>query len=308
MRRFMLLADFFKNVYFPRRLRGKSINSVRLYELCLRQFQRTLCRPPTVEDLTEENIYAHLGRRSSVAPATRNKELSQLIAMWRLAAQRGILKTWPDIGYEREPERAPVAWMPEELAKLLSAAGRAPGVVGTVPAKLWWSALLMLMLDTGERISAIRHAKWDWIQGEWMLVPAESRKGKTRDRRYRLSPETQQALELLKSSVGDLPAVFPWPYFDSYFYNKYREIVKLAGLPTGRIYQTHCLRKTVGSAVHASGGSAQDALDHADRRTTQRYLDPRLARKEQPCDILAAYLRSPTKPPAAPGARAKRSG
>lgn len=287
----MLLKDFFGNVYFPRKLRGKSPNSVRLYQLCLMQFERTLCRPPNVADLTEENVYAHLARRSEVAPATRNKELSQLIAMWRLAAQRKLISTWPDISYEPEPERAPVAWMPDELSKLFASAMAAPGRIGTAPASLWWTALLRLMLDTGERISAVKSSQWNWIQGEWMLVPAEARKGKTRDRRYRLAAETVESLESLRAANGDLPDVFPWPYSHTYLWAKYRKIVDAAGLPTGRIYQTHCLRKTVASAVYASGGSAQDALDHADRRTTQRYLDARLSRASQPCDILAAYLR-----------------
>jgi len=83
-------------------------------------------------------------------------------------------------------------------------------------------------------------------------------------------------------------------------------VLKSAGLPCTRKHQLHCLRKTVGTAVYASGGSAQDALDHADRRTTQRYIDPRAVKKDAPCDILAAYLANPTKP--APESRAKRSG
>jgi enoyl-CoA hydratase/carnithine racemase len=45
---------------------------------------------------------------------------------------------------------------------------------------------------------------------------------------------------------------------------------------------------------------AQTALDHADRRTTQRYLDPRLSRETKPSDILAAYLANPRPAAASP--------
>jgi hypothetical protein len=77
----MLLTAFFEGVYEPRKLRGKSPDAVRLYRLTLNQFGLTLERPPKIEDLTEGNVLAPLARRSGVAAATRNKELSQLVSL-----------------------------------------------------------------------------------------------------------------------------------------------------------------------------------------------------------------------------------
>jgi integrase len=293
----MLLTDFFENVYSPVRLRGKSENSKRLYRLCLVQFGRTLGYPPNVEDLTEANVLRHLSRRSDVAPATRNKELAELTALWRLAAQRKLIDTWPDVDSEHEPERAPIAWLPDELAALLSGAAKMEGVIGQVPASTWWTALIRVTLDTGERISAVRYARWNWIQGNWLLVPAENRKGKTRDRRYRLGDVTMESLEELKKHGYDGKNVFPWPYVDNYLWLKYKAVLAAAGLPSTRKHQLHCLRKTVGSAVYAAGLDPQDALDHSDRRTTQRYLDPRFTRTQQACDVLADFLAKPTRKP-----------
>ena len=190
----MLLSEFFDSIYLPRKLRGKSERSVALYRLCISQLAKTLGKDPELADLTEDNVLSHLARRSQVAPATRNKELAEITAMWRLASQRGLLSTWPELKPEPEPERAPIAWMPEELQRLLDAAAKLGGKVGDVPAWIWWSALIRTTLDTGERISAVRFAQWSWLQGEWLLVPAEARKGKTRDRRYRISVETRQML------------------------------------------------------------------------------------------------------------------
>lgn len=292
----MLLLDFFRNVYFPRNLRGRSHNSVRLYELCIMQFTRSLARPPTVADLTESNVYAHLARRHAVAPATRNKELGQLLALWRFATRRKLLDNWPDIPEEPEPERTPIAWMPDELAKLMQAAKRAEGAVGDVPAKLWWPTMLHLMLDTGERIGAIRETRWNWVSGDALRVPAEARKGKTRDRIYRISPGTIASINSLRPYSGSSDYVLPWPYVPTYLHAKFRVIVESAGLPTGRKYQTHCLRKTVGSAAHAAGMNAQDVLDHSTRRDTMRYLDPRLMPHRQACDVLAEYLANPSRP------------
>jgi integrase len=296
----MLLADFFELTYIPRKLRGKSEGSIRLYRLCLMQFARSLGRLPAVTDLTEDNVLLHLSKRSDVAAPTRNKELSQLLALWRYACQRKLLNDWPDILPETEPERVPIAWMPDELARLISTAEAIGGRVGDVPANAWWSALIRISLDTGERIGAVRSIQWSWLQGEWLLVPAEVRKGKTRDRRYSLSPETLSAIFRLRSLVGSRKDMFPWPYGETYLWNRYGVILKTAGLPQTRKHQLHCLRKTFGSVVHAAGMDAQAALDHADRRTTQRYLDPRLSRETKPSEVLAAYLANPRPAPRTP--------
>lgn len=303
----MLLAEFFETVYLTRKLRGKSEGSVRLYRLCLMQFGRSLERLPKVADLTEDNVLLHLSRRHAVSAATRNKELSQLLALWRFACQRGILQAWPDIQPEKEPERVPIAWMPDELTKLLATAATIGGRIGDVPAAAWWTALIRISLDTGERIGAVRSIQWSWLQGEWLLVPAEARKGKTRDRRYPLSPETLSAISRLRLLVRSGKDMFPWPYGETYLWNRYHVILKAAGLPMTRKHQLHALRKTFGSVVNAAGMDTQAALDHADKRTTQRYLDPRLSRETKPCDALAAYLANP-RPAPAPAKTTKKTG
>lgn len=286
----MKLADFFARVYAPHRLRGRSKHSVRLYELCIRQFGRTLGHEPTIADLTEENVLAHLARRSTVAPATRNKELTQLSALWRFANRRGLLDTWPTIPQEQEPERTPVAWLPEEVRKLLHACHNQQGEIAGVPAYLWWDGLVRVILDTGERVSAAVQCQWSWLQTGWVNVPAEARKGKKRDRLYRLSESTIDVLEAIAKAKADQNRVFPWPYCTAYLWKRFGDILKEANLPADRARKFHCLRKTHGSVVYAAGLDPQDALDHTDRRTTQRYLDPRFSRERHASDVLAEYL------------------
>lgn len=290
----MLLSEFFEQIYRPKRLRGKSENSVRLYRLCVRQFSRTLVKPAELQDLNEANVLRHLSRRGTVAVATRNKELAELTAMWRLASQMGLLTTWPDIRPEDEPQREPIAWLADELQRLLRQLRSQTGDIGGVPAWLWWMGMVRVILDTGERVGAVRSAKWSWVQGEWLRVPAEARKGKTRDRQYRLSPQTISLLRQIRQfSATD--SVFPWPYNYTYLWAKWRRILEDADLPTGRKYGLHALRKTVGSVVYAAGMDPQDILDHSDRRTTQRYLDSRFTRDRQACDVLAEFLANPRK-------------
>lgn len=286
----MELKKFFDSVYAPYRLRGKSQETFRLYNLTITQFSRTLGRPACLDDLTDENTLLHLHRRREVAPATRNKERAQLFALWRFASQRGHHSGWPNIPEEDEPERTPLAWTQNDIHILLDGATNMTGNVGNTPRNVWWPAMIRLALDTGERIGALRESRWHWIDDGRIRFPAEYRKGKKRDKPYRLGPATVQALEKVKQySTSDL--VFEWPYTYTYLWTCWRSLLQKCDLPTGRDSGLHRIRKTVASAAWAAGLDAQDLLDHNDKRTTQRYLDPRYERKLQAADLMQEFLR-----------------
>ncbi|QDV24374.1 tyrosine-type recombinase/integrase [Aureliella helgolandensis] len=286
----MLLVEFFNDVYAPHRLRGKSPNSFRLYELTIRQFQRTLQRPPIVEDLTDINVLRHLQRRHEVAAATRNKELAQLSALWRFASQRGLLTTWPQVKDEPEPERIPIAWTRNDIAKLSTAIDEQTGYFAGVPRSVYWRCLVAICLDTGERISAIRAIQWSWIDGQWLIIPAEARKGKTRDRRYRLGVDSQGWVERMRKYSHE-EELFPWPYSPTYIWRAWKDVVRAAGIAPSSDRAFHAFRKTVASVLNQEGMDAQNALDHSDRRTTLRYLDPRFIETRQTSDAIRDWTR-----------------
>lgn len=295
----MKLSDFFEVHYKPKRLHGKSKNTVRLYEVCFRNLARTLGREPLLSDLTNESIAAHMQRMldDGRTKATANKERCQLVALWRYASRIRMLEGWPDVPKEQEPTRVPMAWTREDVDKLLQACAKLDGTIkgSDIPNWLWWTTLVRIMLDTGERVTAVTSAKWSWIETDSILIPAESRKGGKRDKWFALSPQTMLYVsQLRKSSSGD--GLFHWPYCSTYLWNRYQRILVSAGLPTGRKSSTHRLRKTHASVGFAAGLDPQELLDHTDRRTTQRYLDPRFARQTQPSKIIADWLRNPPKP------------
>lgn len=295
----MKLSEFFTVHYQPKRLHGKSKNTVRLYEVCFRNLAKTLGREPQLCDLTNEIVSAHMQRMldDGRTKATANKERCQLVALWRYAAKIKMLDGWPDVPKEKEPTRVPMAWTREDIEKLLKACTKLDGTIkdSQIPNWLWWSTLVRVMLDTGERVTAVTSAKWSWLENDSILIPAENRKGGKRDRWYTLSPETIVYIaQLRKLSVSN--SVFYWPYSSTYIWNRYQKILESAGLPTGRKSSTHRLRKTHASVGFAAGLDPQELLDHTDRRTTQRYLDPRFARQTKPSKIIADWLRNP--PPA----------
>lgn len=281
-------------LYVEEILLDGSPETIRLYRHTIRSLAKTLAREPLVEDLDDATIRRHM--REVVArgnsPASANKDRSQLIALWTFAANRGILDRRPTVPPLSEPERVPLGWLPEEVDRLFAAAKREEGSIGSVPGSVWWTAAISVLFDTGERIGPLRKLDRSAVQGAYLIVPAGSRKGQTRDRLYPLGDDTLERIERLLASHEDRK-LFPWPFSETYIYNRYNRILRRAKLPTDRASKFHRIRKTVASAVARAGGDATAALDHASPKTTKKYLDPRIVGGVEIAEILAAYLRDP---------------
>ncbi len=270
------LLDFYNDFYRPLKLRSRAVRTRELYEFTIRNFGRFLHREPTLADFTDDTVSRLLGwmMDRGLSPYSANKERSHLLAIWRFACRKGFLNHWPDVEPEIQPERVPRAWRRDELEKLFAACLGTAGRIGNVQARYWWYALHLVGWDTGERIAAIRSLRWQWVdlEGAEVRMPAEVRKGKRADRRYPLHAETVEMLRLIESPLRDL--VFPWPYSPTYIYKRYSEIQKRAGLPIGRQFRFHCLRRAVASHGKAAGLDPQELMGHMDGRTTKKYLDP----------------------------------
>ncbi len=290
----MLLQEFFETIYIPLKLRGRSKETVRLYRLSLRSFEKTLGRPATLDDLTDFQLARHLGRVGAAgrAAATINKDRAQILAIWRFACQRGMLTIWPNVPAEIEPKRTPQAWLPEELQALQEAIKQEKGYVGDAKAKDFFNALFLVILDTAERIGAVMQIDWCQIQRNWLTIPAEHRKGKRRDRQYMLSQETMTALSKLPRTQR---LVFHWPFNRLFLWGRWGYIIKRAGLSTDRKSKFHRLRRTVASACDARDIDAQQVLDHQNRRVTEMYLDPRVSKQVSAAGIAIAYMRQETE-------------
>lgn len=297
----MLLIEFFTEEYKPRRLLGKSGHSERLYRLSIAAFSKSLGRPAKLVDLTNKNLVMHMQNRldgkmfAGKSRGTANKDRCQILAIWRMAHRLGFVDVWPEVPELPEPERVPKAWTREDLEKLFGHIDQLDGMLNKIPAKLWWRAMVMLALDTAERIGAVRAARWDWLEDRWIQIPAEVRKGGKRDKKYWLSPTTFSLLSMVRKHDAQSELILPWPYCENSIWIEYGKILKAAGLPHGRQDKFHRLRKTTASVLFAAGCNPQEALDHQHRRTTRRYIDPRFTRDIQPSDYLAKFLSEPKK-------------
>lgn len=282
------LQAFFADFYAPLALRSRTKNTRRLYATTIRNLERFLQRRASLEDLNDLTVNRFLTwfRCLPRSAWTTNKERANLLAIWRFACRKQFLQVWPDVALESQPERVPQAWTQDQLARLFAAAAEEPGVIGGAMARHWWTALLLVSWDTGERIGAVRDLEWRHVDlaSGWLLVPAELRKGKRRDRSYRLASDT--VAQLKKIYHPQRQNIFPWDDDRNSIWRRFGRILKRAGLPADRRSKFHRIRRSVASHFEAAGGNATELLDHAKRATTLAYLDPRIVPKVQAIDLL----------------------
>lgn len=283
----IFLDRFYRDRYEPRALRRCRPNTRRLYRTTLRMFARYLERPATLEDLNDCSVssFALCRKEQGRSPSTVNKDLNNLLAIWRWAHKRHFVESWPDVDLETETKRTPRALSRDELRRLFRSAKEERRPVGQVPGGLWWPTLLLTCWDTGERIGGVMGLTWDAcdLERRWLTFRAENRKGAREDNTVRIAGETAE-------SIASMPRVakkvFAWPYCETYIWKRFEPILERAQLPTSREFKFHCLRKSMASHLEAAGGNATQALRHSKRSVTEAYLDPRIVERTAPVDML----------------------
>lgn len=312
----MTLTEFFRTVYRPLRLRGRSENTSRLYAATINAFRRWLVAEkiadePLLEHLEELLLARYLEHRQSTkSPYTSEKERSQLLALARLAHERRMLDRIPTCPPTVLPDRVPSSWSEEELRRLFAKAAQARGMVGPVPASEWFPAVISLAFETGERIGALLLTKRADYQRPSLTVSAESRKGRRRGRVYRLSEATCDRLDALAAGGGEY--LLPWPFCHTYLWSRLKKILSDAGLAGKRI-GFHQVRRSAISHLAAAGGDPVEFAGHASAAMTKRwYLDPRYTdRGPAPHELLPRLDQAhpmPPPPPCASGGATDKIG
>lgn len=287
----MRLSTFYSDIYEPRKLRSRRPNTKRLYRYSLKTFDQALGRPATIADLNDTTVTRFAAHRldAGIQKSGVNRDLSNLLAIWRWAHTKHYVKNWPDVELEVLPTRVPVALLREEIELVYESINRETMPVDAIPGKKFWLALLLVIWDTGERIGAVMAIEWECVDLKtgWVRFPAEDRKGARDDNALPIAADTVAALSAIKPR-GYSPSqkVFRWPYSSTYIYNRLARIMVRAGLPNNRLYKFHVLRKSVASHYEAAGGNATELLKHSSRKITRTYLDPRIVQPVSAKDLL----------------------
>lgn len=269
--------------YFCLNLAIRSEQTRKIYRYSLRNLADAIGRPPTLDDLTDDNVARMLGAmvRSGSAARTANERRARIHAFWRWLARRGHLSRWPTTPPLRVPQTIPTAWTRAQLVRLVNACRQIRGKVGPVPAPVWWESLHLAIWDSGERISGLLSSRWVDFDAPWLVVQAAGRKGGAADACYELRPGTCEAVEKIRPFVAG-SKIWPWPNDRNYLWTRYRNIRKAAGIADDSIHSFHCLRRSFASHLEAAGGDATEACGHSARSVTRRYLDPRIIQRERP--------------------------
>ena len=209
------------------------------------------------------------GRLADVAPATANKNLRTLKAMFTWAVKRGYLRENPFAGLrpEREPEKVKRVLNFDEVVAVLNAC---PG--------LRWRAMVAMAVTTGMRLGELRHLDWedvDLARG-WVRVTNKA-SWRTKSARVRRLPLVTAASEALMA-LGVRPSGFVFRTKDgrrlgNNLQRDFGAIVRQARVGDKPIERCtfHDLRRTFASGLANAGETAQlvqEMCGHASYETT----------------------------------------
>ena len=224
-----------------------------------------------LKNLRRRHVEAYLTElRKTHSPASVNRHLTLLSAMFRRAIALDYLDKNPCAGIDRLKEAGPrqQTLTPEQAGRLVDALAQDRNRVA--------AAALSLMLYTGTRKLECLHGRWehvDLIRRVWLLPKTKSGKAQ----HVHLSQGAVELLEQLPSRAQGgwlFPGRDPKkPLADP------RKVLARAlvaiGLPAGALC-VHGLRHAHATIMVGSGGrsieEARLALRHADSRTTRSYL------------------------------------
>jgi len=253
-----------------------------------------LRRPAMVSDLTDETIAGFLAWYSSQrlyrwskrmpVPRTVNKLRDQLLALAKLAQQKGLLREVPDVRSLPEYHHTPEAYNPADINALLVACRALPHSYCGIPAGLYWQAAILVSYDTGIRSGTLWQLQLTDVSLSSRSIRFRAETQKNRQAQI-LRIHSQTVAAIHKIWQPEREPLFPWAAHPQTRINHYRKILIAAGLPTGRMEMMHKLRRTTATLMHNAGGDATQQLGHSSDAVTRRsYIAPDLS--QQACDLL----------------------
>lgn len=218
--------------------------------------------------------------RHALSAATANKCLRECRAIYSLAAAQKLIALPARVAAFPEPKPHGTAWTEQQLWALDAQCARQTGDVGGVPARIFWTALHMLLTRLGTRITAtmlVERRDYD-ADRRIMLFRAANQKDR-KDFLGELPPSVARAVESL-FAAHTLPRLFGcWPYdpplpdgqrkWKILERHWKRRLVAPAGIAL--VGGFHQCRRTCATLIDEDGGDATEQLNHAAAATTKKH-------------------------------------
>lgn len=238
------------------------------------------------------NAYAR-GLEASLAPASVARKLSGLSSWYDFLVKLRAVEVNPVAGADRpyvsRDHSATVGLTPEEVDALLAAAEADAG-----PAAVRHRAVLALLADLGLRVGelvGLDVADVGWERGH-RSVRFVGKGG--RPRRRVLTPAAAAAVDeyLAGRTEGPLFVTVSGARIDRHaVFRLVRRLAREAGIASWERLSPHSLRHAFATAARGEGvplEDVQDAMGHADPRTTRRYDRDRHNLDRDPAYTIAA--------------------
>jgi integrase len=271
----MTLTAFLDNYYLLERSLCKN-TGVALHAT-VRLFERFLGRPATLDDLVDQTVSRWIVQleERGLAQWTVRGNRQRLIAIWNAAwmHEPPLVPSPPRrVRRVRRPRIMPEAWTAEQVEAIATAGKKCRGVfrLSRVSRSAFWSALVMVAWDSGLRLSDLLALRFADVGADGRVVLLQGKTGRLV--RCKLSAETLQAIDAIRDAWRE--TIFGGAISRRRFYERFKQIVRAAGLPRGT---SRWLRRSSGTAVECkSPGAGHRHLGNSREVFEAHYCDPRL--------------------------------
>ncbi len=256
-------------------------STVQQYRWAVNSLGLHIGRPPTLADLTDATVNGWIAARvDKVSRWTARSQRGAILALWRDAAEAGVVPGPGKIRPVKCAELDPRAFLLSEIAKLIDCTGHAsfdrqlPN--GVHQGKLT-AAVILVAYDSGLRKGDLWRIRRDQItDGTLCVVAAKSGRVKV----CRLRERTTAAIDALHPRQT---LALPWCLCATQWLIWWRRLCDVAGLPHFRAGLQQIRRSSASHLERECPGSASRHLGHSSPELARKhYLDRRIAFPEAP--------------------------
>lgn len=229
-------------------------------------------RTPIISDLTDQTVSKWLqSLESTYSQRTIVNQRKNLLAVWRYAAEVRLVTPPHRVRKIKVPEPCPIAWLMEELLKIVKACEELTGIFPSGAGRRdYCLGLVHAAYDTGLRRSDLWTLPTDRVRDDGTVALLQHKTGHAHPPVLR-----SDALSLFRRLPGKCPLACPYSCQRAWYRFWNRHVIKVAGVRPGCMQQ---IRRTGATWLFRSDPAAvQRYLGHRCATMQKHYVDMSIA-------------------------------